>query len=306
MLEFDTPQKVAEIGTPKHRVKLGGQPGENPPVMIGTVFYSAHKALLDEKTGEVDKDLLERELNEFASVVDETGMQGIVDVVGSNPDALLKECQLVADMVDFPFLVDGLNDEIRIPAIKGLKEIGLIDRAILNSIDSNTSEENLELIKNIGVKNAVLLTFGSKYIYPEQKMEFLKETLIPKAERAGIENIIVDTAVLDLPSIGINVKTVELVKKQLGLPSGFAPANAIFGWNFTKRKNYGDAPRCGGIASVMTYCLDAGSDFVLFGPVKFSKCVIPGLALVSGINSYFRKRILREDISELTPLKKIF
>ena len=106
MLNFETEQKVIQIGN----VKLGGQPGENPIVMVGSVFYTAHKALLDEKTGKMDKALVEKELNDFAEIIDETQMQGIIDIIGGYPEALVKECEFVADIVDFPFLVDGLND----------------------------------------------------------------------------------------------------------------------------------------------------------------------------------------------------
>ena len=300
MLNFEKEQKVVEIGI----TRMGGQPGENPVAMIATVFYTNHAALLDEKTGKIDKKLVEQELNEYSEVVEETGMQGIVDVVGAYPEALLKECEYVADIVDYPFLVDGLNDDSRIPAMEGLKEVGLLDRAILNSIDEATTEKSLTKLKEIGVKSAVLLTFGNKYIFPQKKLEFLKTILIPKAQKANIENIIVDTAVLDLPSIGINVETTRLVKTELGLPTGFAPTNAIYGWDFVKK--YGDNSRCGGIASLMAYCINAGSDFVLFGPVKFAKCVIPAMALISGINSYYRKRVLRKNISDRTPLKHIF
>ena len=300
MLNFDKEQTVAKIGN----VTIGGQPGENPVAMVATVFYTNHAALLDEKTGKIDKKLVEQELNEYSEIIEETGMQGIIDVVGGYPEALLKECELIAEIVDYPFLVDGLNDSSRIPAMEGLKDIGLLDRAILNSIDEATSSESIQKLKEIGVKNAILLTFGNKYIFPQKKIEFLKNTLIKKAQSANIENILVDTAVLDLPSIGINVETTRLVKSELGLPTGFAPANAIYGWNFVKK--YGDQARCGGIASLMAYCVNAGSDFVLFGPVKFAKCIIPSISLISGINSYYRKRVLKKKISDRTPLKHIF
>jgi len=300
MLEFESEQKIIQIGN----IKLGGQPGENPIVMIGTVFYAKHAALLDEKTGKIDKNLIEQELNEFTELIEDTQLQGVIDVVGSYPEALVKECEFVANNVEYPFLVDGLNDSSRIPAMERLKEIGLLDRAILNSIDENTTDENLQRLKEIGVKTAVLLTFGNKYIFPQQKLKFLKETLIPKAKKANIDNCIVDTAVLDLPSISINFETTGLVKKELGLPTGFAPANAIYGWNFAKK--YGENARCGAIASIMTYCASAPSDFILFGPLKFAKCIIPAISLISGVNSYYRKRILRKKIYERTPLKTIF
>lgn len=300
MLEFESEQKIIQIGN----IKLGGQPGENPIVMIGTVFYAKHAALLDEKTGKIDKNLIEQELNEFTELIEDTHLQGVIDVVGSYPEALVKECEFIANNVEYPFLVDGLNDSSRIPAMERFQEIGLLDRAILNSIDENTTDENLQRLKEIGVKTAVLLTFGNKYIFPQQKLKFLKETLIPKAKKANIDNCIVDTAVLDLPSISINFETTGLVKKELGLPTGFAPANAIYGWNFAKK--YGENARCGAIASIMTYCASAPSDFILFGPLKFAKCIIPAISLISGVNSYYRKRILRKKIYERTPLKTIF
>ena len=300
MLNFESEQKTFKIDD----VKFGGQPGENPIVMIATVFYAKHAALLDEKTGKFDKNILEQELNDFTEVIEETQLQGVIDVVGAYPEVLIKECEFIADNVEYPFLVDGLNDTSRIPAMKGLQEIGLLDKAILNSIDENTNNENLEKLKEIGVKNAVLLTFGNKYMFPQQKLKFLKETLIPKAQKANIDNYIVDTAVLDLPSISINFETVGLIKKELGLPAGFAPANAIYGWNFVKK--YGESARCGAIASIMAYCATAPSDFIMFGPIKFAKCVVPAIALISGVNSYYQKRVKRKKISERTPLKTIF
>jgi len=300
MPKFEKEQKVIEIG----KTRIGGQPGENPIVMIGSVFYKNHKALLDEKKGEIDKTIVESEINEFITLIEDTDMQAIIDVVGANSNALIKECVYVSEIADCPFLIDGLNDSVRIPAIEGLKELGLLERAILNSIDENTTLESLERLKLTGIKNAILLTFGNRYIYPIQKLKFLKEHLLLKAEKAGVQNILVDTAVLDLPSISINFETTLLVKNELGLPTGFAPSNAIYGWEFIKK--YGDISRCGSITSLMTYCAAAGSDFILFGGVKFAKCVIPSIAMISGINAYYRKRILKKGISEKTPLKKIF
>ncbi|MFX1379531.1 MAG: hypothetical protein ACFFA4_10605 [Promethearchaeota archaeon] len=300
MLNLEIEQKEIQVAS----VTFGGQPGKNPIVMIATVFYAKHAALLDERTGKFDKVILEKELNDFTEVIEDTSLQGVIDIVGAYPDALLKECEYIADNVEYPFLVDGLNDMSRIPAMKGLGEMGLLDRAILNSIDENTTNENLEKLKEIGVKNAVLLTFGNKYIFPQQKLNFLNETLIPKAEKANIENYIVDTAVLDLPSISINFETTGLIKKELGLPTGFAPANAIYGWNFIKK--YGEVARCGAIASIMTYCAAAPSDFILFGPIKFAKCVVPAISLISGVNSYYQKRVKRNIISEKNPLQVIF
>ena len=54
MLKFDKEQKVLQIG----KVKIGGQPGVNPIVLVGSVFYRNHEALLDEKTGKIDEKIV--------------------------------------------------------------------------------------------------------------------------------------------------------------------------------------------------------------------------------------------------------
>lgn len=300
MIEFEKEQKVLTIGN----IKIGGQPGENPNVCIGSVFYAGHSALLDEKTGKIDKKLVEQELNEFVDVCEKNSIPFIIDIVGSYEKPLYKECIYISDLVDCPFLVDGLNDSSRVPVMEKLAENGLLDRAILNSIDESTKDESLEKFKEIGVKNAVILTFGSRYVFPKQKLKFLRETLLPKANKAGIENCLIDTGVLDLPSISINANTSFMIKNEFGLPAGCAPANAVYAWKSVKQ--FGKEARISAITSASIYCIVSGSDFVLFGPIKFGKYIVPSVALIVSMNSYYRKRVLRKEIAENNPLYKIF
>lgn len=300
MNEFEKEQKVITIGN----VSIGGQPGENPNVCIGSVFYKGHAAVLDEKLGKFDKNIVENEINEFIDVCEKSSIPYIIDVVGSYVDSLYKKCVFIADLVDCPFLVDGTNDTSRIPVLTMLSENGLLNRAILNSIDENTTEEYIKKLKEIKTQSAVLLAFGSRYITPEKKLKLIRERLLPMAESAGIKNIIIDTAVLDLPSLSFTAETSFLVKKEFGLPSGCAPANAVYGWQEIKK--FGNEARISAITSASVYCVAKGSDFVLFGPIKFGKYIVPSIAMVSGMDAYYRKRLLRKNISEKTPMTKIF
>jgi tetrahydromethanopterin S-methyltransferase subunit H len=56
----------------------------------------------------------------------------------------------------------------------------------------------------------------------------------------------------------------------------------------------------------MAYCATAPSDFILFGPIKFAKCIVPAISLISAVNSYYQKRVKRNKISEKSPLNVIF
>ena len=43
MFEFKSKQQTFNIGG----IKVGGVPGQNPTVLIGTIFYHGHKAVID-------------------------------------------------------------------------------------------------------------------------------------------------------------------------------------------------------------------------------------------------------------------
>lgn len=45
MFRFDKEQEVLDIAG----VKIGGQPGEYPTVLAGTIFYGGHNIISDEK-----------------------------------------------------------------------------------------------------------------------------------------------------------------------------------------------------------------------------------------------------------------
>ena len=52
MFKFDKEQTVFDFGG----VKMGGQPGEYPTVLCGTIFYGGHNIVNDELTGDFDKE----------------------------------------------------------------------------------------------------------------------------------------------------------------------------------------------------------------------------------------------------------
>ncbi|MEA3323799.1 MAG: tetrahydromethanopterin S-methyltransferase subunit H, partial [Euryarchaeota archaeon] len=51
MFRFDKEQKVFDLGG----TTIGGQPGEYPTVLFGSMFYNRHKIVTDEDKGVFDK-----------------------------------------------------------------------------------------------------------------------------------------------------------------------------------------------------------------------------------------------------------
>lgn len=303
---FEREQKVVQVKD----VNIGGQPGENPAVMIGTLFYKGHKACKNLKTGEIDRKVADADVQMMLEWSDKTGLPIIFDLVGETAEALESYISYIAEVApDRPFLVDGLTDESRIPAMKTVSELGLLDCAILNSIDHETTDEAIKEIRDIGVKYAVLLTFEKLSLTPKKKIRLLNgkkgkyKGLIQKADEAGIQDYIVDCAVLDLMSIGMCAASQETIKREFGLPVGCAPTNAIFEWKKGK-EILGKQGRITAETAMCTYLRDNYADFILYGPAKYAEKVFPALATRDAVASYYQKRMNKLKINE-GPFDKI-
>lgn len=291
MLKFDREQWAFEIGS---GVTVGGQPGEYPTVLIGSIFYSGHKIVKDHLKGEFEEDEAETLINRTEELSDKVGNPHMLDVVGSNAEALIKYIDFIADVTDQPFLIDGPSSSVRIPAAKHVAEVGLMDRAVYNSIDEHTGVEEIKALKEIGVKSSMLLAFSMKKIWPEGRIDVLKgyegkEGLVELAHQAGITNLLVDTAVLDLASVGLAAKAVYLVKSELGLPAGCGPCNASTTWTKGKEK-YGDMAYQACDSAVDAVIQLNGGDFILYGPIREAERVFPVCGLVDALIAYTNKR----------------
>lgn len=69
MFKFDKEQTVFDFAG----VKMGGQPGEYPTVLAGTIFYGGHNIINDELTGDFDPARAETLLNDMITISETTG-----------------------------------------------------------------------------------------------------------------------------------------------------------------------------------------------------------------------------------------
>nr|MDO8079145.1 tetrahydromethanopterin S-methyltransferase subunit H [Candidatus Freyarchaeota archaeon] len=303
---FEKEQKVWDI----NGVKIGGQPGAYPTVLIGSIFYDKHKIVSDRQKGIFDKKKAEELINKQDEMSDKTGNPCILDIVGDTAEALEKHIDFVASVTKAPFLVDSTLPDARLAAIKYAVEAGLVERAIYNSIDVHSKESELNTLKELGVKSSMILVFSPKALMPEGRIELLKgaggeKGLIQKAQEAGIKNMLVDTAVLDVVSISFAAQTIYSVKNEFGLPSGCGPANAITAWKKIK-KEFPPASYKACISGSVLVTAMVGADFALYGPIEEAESVFPACAMVNGLVAYYNKRKYRIRQEPSHPLNKIF
>lgn len=306
MFLFEKEQKIVEIAG----ISLGGQPGEYPTVLIGSLFYQGHKIVNDFKKGVFDKATAETLLNQQDSLSEKTGNPCLVDIIGETPEALINFIDFIADTTDAPFLIDSTQAEIRLPAARHALEIGLEDRTIYNSLEYSSGEDEINQLKEIGLKNAILLAYNPTNVRETGPLEIVKGTptqqgLLQKSREAQIDNILVDAAVLDVPSIGLSAKAINLIKSQLGLPCGCGPSNAIATWKKLRTTfSYDAYTACAAASGAVPITM--GGDFILYGPMAFAERVFPVYAMIDSIIAYHARRLGIQTKTKVHPLYMIF
>jgi len=306
MFKYSKEQYVYDI----NGVKVGGQPGQYPTVLIGSIFYRGHKIVQDGMKGIFDEAAAKALLDQEAELSAETGNPFIIDVLGESVEALTRYVEFVMKNTKAPFLLDSISPAVRLGALKQIgKDPEVQKRLIYNSIEEHYSEEELSVIKDNGIKTAVILAFSNKALKPKARIKLLtgdekKEGLIDAAKRAGIEQFLVDPGVLDVASASWTSEAINVVKEEFGYPGGCAPSNAVYLWKKMRSKGTPFFEVAG--ASVFTYPVTQGADFILYGPMMNAPWVYRAMATTDAMMAYNNKLTgIKLGTSE-HPLLKIF
>ena len=92
MQKFEREQKVCRIGD----VEIGGQPGERPTVLIGSIFFARHQIVHDAQRGLFDEGQAEALLQSEAEASAFTRNPRFVDPVGDTGAALIRYVEFLA------------------------------------------------------------------------------------------------------------------------------------------------------------------------------------------------------------------
>jgi len=275
MFKFKKEQMTFEITD----VKIGGDIGENPTVMIGSIFYKGDKTVKDEKNGNIDQEAAKNLIAKAEKMSERTGLPAMLDVICTNPVSAEKYLRFAAETTEMPLLIDAVSDEAAIKGLETAKDLGIIDRIILNSISPETKDPIYRKIKEVGLKSAIVLTYSVRAIISSEERVRLLEDLIPKVKEAGIQNILVDTVVVDISTLGLACKAIYEIKDQFGYPAGCGAHNAVSSWKALRKKK---DPLLTAVSSTIVNSLPVaiGADFVLYGPIKDAEYVFPAVCLI--------------------------
>lgn len=305
MFRFEKDQKVYDIGG----IKVGGQPGEYPTVLIGTIFYEGQKIVEDKKKGIFDKGRAEELIKKQEELSDKVGNPHMLDVVVISADAISKYLSFVARITDAPLLLDAWPSKVRIQALKYVDEVGLSDRVVNNSLWFASGKDEIEALKNSSVNASVILAYNPKDHWARGPISMLKGTpeekgLLEKAEEAGVKKILIDTGVLHMPHVGISSKSIYDVKREFGLPAGCSPANATTTWEKLKEFEAEAFKACD--ASAQTLTIASCSDFLLYGPIESAGWIFPACAAIDAMIATVARELGTRVQTPEHPLYKLF
>lgn len=293
MKKYSKAQEVVSINS----VKLGGQPGQWPTVMCGSIFYGGHKIVKDAATGDFDKAAAKELLDQEGQLAESFGIQRMPDVVGDTVEALTKYVDFVLEEIDGPLLVDSASVKTLLGTFQRYSGSEVMDRLVYSPIDLHTTDEQFAEIKKLGVKHALVLAFSPEAVMPEQKLAVLlgkdwqageqPDGLIAKTRGAGVENMMVDVGVIDFQGTAWSALSIDQVKEKIGLPAGCAPANALFSWQRTHKDTLQTKEQTAAAgAAVYTATTYMGADFVLYGPMRCCTWAYPAVAAADSLAAY--------------------
>ncbi|SFM42388.1 tetrahydromethanopterin S-methyltransferase subunit H [Methanolobus profundi] len=317
MFKFDKKQEVYDVGG----VKFGGQPGQYPTVLIGTMFYNRHKIVTDEDKGVFDVEAANKLWQAMVDMGEVTGNPIVNQIVGETPEAIKKYIDWFIEVDEkTPFLIDSSAGDVRAAAAEYVTEIGVADRAIYNSINASVHAEEIEAIRDSDINASIVLAFNATDPSVKGKLEILEnggtgqeKGMLEIAKECGITKPLIDVAATPLGAgSGASMRAVIAIKGHLGLPVGGGYHNMASAWDWMKayKKQFETREEKQAIympADIGTNLVPQvlGSNFQLFGPIENTDKVFPATAMVDIMLAETAKELGLEIMDENHPINKL-
>ncbi len=299
--QFKTQQKVYELG----KVKVGGQPGELPTFLIGSIFWLGQKMVTDANKGVFDAKVAEQIINTCQTQSDKTGVPFALDIVGTTEAAFEKYIDFVPKHTDAPMMLDAMSPRTRMAAATLAKKMGLADNCLYNSVYKGVTDAELANLKDSGIKMSIVLADDPKDTTLEGKMNVIVEALA-LADKGGITKPLIDTAIPAFePDMGTAVRTIPIMKEKYGHPVGLGSGNVVttMGWvkaNVAKEFRYGCRTSTNSIMQV------AGANWLMIGPAEQAEYVFPAVAVTDSYIGSAAGDLGTRPLEESHPIFKMF
>ncbi len=281
MYRFKREQSVVNIAG----VRLGGQPGEYPTVLCGTIFYQGHKIIEDEDNGFFNRDKAALLVSRQAELSEATGLPAMLHIYARTTEAFDRYLSFADETWGGPLIIDSADPVVRANMARSVSELGYADKAVYNSISLGTSDEEADALRSSEVDSAILLAYNPTDSSVDGCMDALlsggsvkNRGLLSFAKDLGMTNMLIDPGALPLGSgAGSDLRFSIVAKAKLGLPVGSGIHNAVSAWGWLKGRSILERKCCDAAAAAMQ--LLAAGDFLLYGPIENADFIFPVAAM---------------------------
>jgi len=276
MFKLEKPQKVCQITS----FKVGGQYGENPPLLISSMFHNGDKILESRKEGKWDKAKAEEYVKKQEALEDLTGIPAIVAMVANTGEEMARYVDWFTGISDRAFAIDMWVEKPRLEAAEYVAKKGLQDRLVYNSITPWDKDipGQVKALKEMGIKHVIVQAYDVADPTPQGRLTSFNKMMESIGEGA-FESILVDTSVMNLPAIALSGVANKIVKEATGWPCGVASSNGTYMWKQARElfgpDGFAAMNAAGQGASALLW-----SDFIFYGPIVAAPKMFP--AVVSG------------------------
>ncbi|MFP4000838.1 MAG: hypothetical protein ACLFU5_02925 [Thermoplasmata archaeon] len=274
---------------------IGGQPGVNPTLMVGTIFYEDQ---FKDPKGEKEKAV--EFIREQEHLSEKTSIPSLVDIFIYEKGEIEWKIDFALEHIDGVFSLDMPESEVRIEVLDHLEEIGALDRVIYNSLNLGLTEDEMEALDQKTPKGSVILGYNPQKNNTQGRVDIIKnggalmeEGLLTIVENAGVEYKFLDTAATPFGEKACEtLRAVPVFKNEFGLPTGCSLHNTVESWKWLTDYEQKDK---------IFKCLDSsidslpvllGADFIYYGPIENADLAFPNIAMVNkllaeGAEDYF-------------------
>ncbi|SFG24009.1 tetrahydromethanopterin S-methyltransferase subunit H [Desulfotomaculum arcticum] len=274
MLTLSSEQKVFQLGS----WKIGGQPGNNPPLLIASMFHNGDRILESRKEKKFDRQKATEYVKKMEELSDQTGVPALVALVATSADEMKEYVDFYTSISDRPFGIDMWVEKARLEAAEYCCKKGLQDILLYNSItpwDKDIPGQVTKL-KEMGIKHVVLQAYNQDDPSPKGRVTGLKNMLNSVGE-GTFETVLVDTSVMNLPSTSFSCIASKMVKEEFGYPCGVASSNGTYMWK-NAREMWGSDGFTAMNSTAQGLAAFFWSDLLFSGPVVNLPKIIPAVA----------------------------
>lgn len=303
MFQLKAEQKVFKIG----ELTIGGQPGQNPPLCISSMFHKGDKLLDSRKDHKFDRVKAKDYVKRQEELMEQTGVPALVALVATSPEEMKYYVDFMLETTDKPFGIDMWVEKARLEAAEYVAELGIQDRILYNSITPWDADIKAQVakLKDLNIKHIVIQVYDDEDPTANGRLKSMKKMLDLIGENS-FESLMVDTAVMNLPSMSFSCMANRMIKDELGYPCGLASSNGTYMWK-EAREMWGSDGFTAINAAGQAIAGLLWSDLLFTGPIvnlpKIMPAVATGASMLSTL-AYYETGKLTETATH--PLYKLF